>query len=92
MSHGFSAELTDITDIVFLQSQLPIELMEILIIRTIVAFYTTLRSRDADMVAVTTVMSVCCLWWRVIARRKWNQRQIRRILRCNDFFDIYVML
>jgi len=65
------------------QPALPIELLEMLLIRTIVAFFMKTESRDprdAETVAMTTVTSVCHLWFQVFARRKFNQQRVRRLL------------
>jgi len=50
----------------------------------------TTRSRDADMTAVTTIVSVCSQWHDVIAERKWNQQHIRRLIRCNFFWLLVI--
>jgi len=66
-----------------LQAELPTKLLDRLLIRTIVAFNKTMKSHDANVVAVTTVSSVCSLWWHIIDSNKWNRQRIRHLLHCN---------
>jgi len=60
---------------------LPVELMEILLIRAAVFMLIGLNkmtSRGCDVIALTSLQGVCKLWYRVFIHRRWNQRQLRR--------------
>jgi len=59
----------------------PVELLEILLIKTAVILLATavrVTSRGGDVIALTSLQCVCKLWYLVLSQRHWNRRQLRR--------------
>jgi len=62
---------------------LPVELLEMLLMRAAAAMLASVNkttSRDSDVTAVTSLLAVSRRWYEVFAHRLWNQKQLRRAL------------
>ena len=65
-------------------TMLPLEVKEMLLMKTIAALYKFLRVRlmpRADVISLITMVTVCFEWYVIITGRKFNLHQLRQMLR-----------
>jgi hypothetical protein len=61
---------------------LPVEVVEMIVMKAAASLHRVLRVRllpCAYVTTLTTLCSVCLVWWTMITGRAYNKRQLRRI-------------